>query len=443
MSRLSSRGALLAVVSFIAATALPVPSPVSAVARSVSITSDTASVSGNGGSTITVSSGVPVAAPGTISQSITQTFDPSRVRLTGASGIVAPSGWTLSYSSDGTTFGSAPNTPSGWAAIRAVRATGSISSGGDSNGLQIASGTGTGSVPVSGAFTSGGGGDGWDVAFDERGNVFNTFHHDGSWQTGFSTPGIHCHTRTGASCGPGWPFDLRIASGVTGPDGVVGQPWYHTNDQAMEWVDTVNNRVWIPTTLNDGNATRSGNGFVCVDVSDMSAGPSWCGGDIRNAFVKLANSNCGRDCTLGLAAANGRLFAWDGPTGSLLCLDPYGTRSGNLPGAPCSNQPFAMNGISGAALGGYTLMSAQGLVWGAASGRAICFDPATLAMCSGWSSGSVALNGTSPNTSYDVPTSTGTPGAVCFALYESSRGCFDATGSSSTELTGQHAAATS
>lgn len=393
-------------------------------------------MSANGGGSFTVTAGVPVAAPGTVSQSITMAFDPSRANVTGANGIVAPTGWSLSYSSDGTTFGAAPGSPSGWAAIRAIRATGSIQSGGDSSGLQIATGSGTVAVPPSSVFNAGGGGDGWDVAFDEQGNVYNTFHHDGYWGSGFITPGLHCHTRSGASCGPGWPFALRIPNGTTGPDGLSGQPWYHTNDQAMQWVDVVNNRVWIPTNLNDGTAA-SGTGFVCVDVSNLAVGPSWCGGGIRNAFVKLGPTICVRDCALGLAASNGKLFAWDSSTGDLLCLDTQGTRVGNLPGSACSNQPFSITSITSTShTNGYSLMEAQGLIWGSSDGYAMCFNPSTLTMCSGWSSGGVALTGTFPNTMFDTPAANGTAGAVCFARYDSSRGCFAADGTSDSLLTG-------
>ncbi|MEN9553651.1 MAG: Surface adhesin CshA repetitive domain [Actinomycetota bacterium] len=416
-----------------------VPANNVAAVRAVSSSVSSASVSANGGSTFTVTSAVPVAAPGTVSQSITMSFDPSRAKVTSANGIVAPTGWTLTYSTDGTTFGSAPQTQQGWAAVRAVRATGSIQSGGDSNGLQIATGSGLATAPPSGVFNAGGGGDGWDVAFDEQGNVYNTFHHDGYWGSGFITPGLHCHTRTGASCGPGWPFDLRIPNGVTGPDGISGQPWYHTNDQAMQWVDVMNNRVWIPTNLNDGTAA-SGTGFVCVDVSNLSVGPTWCGGSIRNAFVKAGPTLCNRECSLGLAAANGRLFAWDSSTGNLMCVDVYVNRNGNLPGAPCANQPYAITGItSTSSSNGYSLMEAQNLVWGSSNGKAMCFNPVTLALCSGWSAGSVALTGTFPNTMFDIPTSTGTAGAVCFARYDASRGCFSADGSSNSELSGSHA----
>ncbi len=413
-------------------------SPASAVSRSVASSSNVLSTSANGGGSFTVTSAVPVAAPGTVAQSITTNFDPSRAQVTGSSGIVAPSGWTLSYSSDGTTFGAAPNSPSGWAAIRAVRATGSIASGGDAAGLQIATGSGTAIVPPSGAFNAGGGGDGWDVSFDEQGNVYNVFHHDGYWGSGFITPGLHCHTRSGASCGPGWPFSLRIPSGTTGPDGLSGQPWYHTNDQAMSWVDVTNNRVWIGTNLNDGTAA-SGTGFVCVDVSNLASGPTWCGGSIRNAFVKLGPTLCGRDCNIGLAAAENKLFSWESGTGKLSCLDPYATRAGGLPGAPCANQPFAFTGISSAALGSYSLVAAQGFVWGNAGTKAICFNPVSLTACSGWSSGPASLTGTAPNIAIDIPTSNGDPGAICFALYESSRGCFAADGTSNVELNGSHA----
>ena len=425
----------------VAIALLQIMVPISATASGgvVSMGRSVSSLSGDGGGSVTITAGTPVAAPGTVSQTITQTFDPTRAKLTGVGDITAPSGWTLSYSSDGTTFGAAPNNAAGWAALRAVRATGSILSGGDSSGLQIANGTATGTVPTSGAFSSGGGGDGWDVAFDEQGNVYNTFHHDGYWGSGFITPGLHCHTRTGAVCGPGWPFSLRIAHGVTGPGGIVGQPWYHTNDQAMQWVDTVNNRVWVPTNLSDGTSA-SGLGFVCVDVSDLTVGPNWCGGDINDAFVRLSTSVCGgRDCTLGLAPANGRLFAWDSLTGKLLCMDPFGTRSGNLPGAPCANQPFTVPSVSSVALSGYSLMAAQGLVWGSAQGQVTCFDPDALALCAGWSA-SASIGATLPNMSFDVPTSTGLPGAVCFTRYDVSVACFDATGASSTALTGSHVA---
>lgn len=428
-----------AVLAFAAAV---LPAMASAVPGVVSVQSDTASVSGNGGGSATLTVSAPVAGPGAVSQELVQSWDPSRLQLTGATGIVAPAGWSLSYSPNGSTFGAAPGSPSGWAAIRAVKATGSITSGGNSAGFQVVEGTGTGSVPVSGAFSSAGGGDGWDVSFDDEGHVFNVYHHDGAWYgtPAFSTPAVDCHTRTGASCGPGWPFALRVPNGTTGPGGLSGQPWYHTNNQSMSWVDTANARIWVPTNLNDGSAA-SGTGFVCVDVADLTTGPAWCGGSIVNAFVKLGPSVCGRDCALGLAVGNGRLFAWDASTGDLICLDPSATRAGNLPGAACEGQPFSFAGVATASLvDGYALGTTQnGLIFGSAAGKAICFDPATLAACTAWSTGPVTLAGTFPTMIFEVPAADGTPGAVCFTRYDEDRGCFSGDGSSPTALSGSHA----
>lgn len=440
LPRLPVRRTTLAAIACVVLAIAAVP----AGADVVTVQSDAPSVSGNGGTTATLTTSAPVAGPGAVAQELVQSWDPDRLRLTGASGVIAPSGWTLSYSSDGTTFGSAPGTPAGWAAVRAVKATGSITSGGNSAGFQIVEGTGTGTVPPSSPFSSAGGGDGWDVSFDDDGHVFNVFHHDGAWNgsPGFSTPGIDCHTRSGASCGPGWPFLLRVPHGQTGPGGIAGQPWYHTNEQSMSWVDTTNQRIWVPTNLNDGTSA-SGTGFVCVDISDLAVGPAWCGGGIVNAFVKLGPTVCGRDCALGLAAAGGYLFAWDASTGDLICLDPSATRAGDLPGAGCPGQPFSFTGIATASLAdGYALGATQGgLVFGSASGKAVCFDPATLVACAGWSSGPATLTGTYPTMMVEAPAPDGSAGAVCFTRYDLDRGCFAGDGTSSTQLTGSHAGA--
>ena len=434
--------ALLAIVAMLAL-------PAFALAGTVSITPSTGTLSGDGGGTTTLTQSAPVAAPGTVSQSLTQAFDRSRLALTGATGIVGPTGWALTYSSDGVTFGAAPGSPAGWAAIRAVRATGSIQSGGDSAGFQIATGSGIGSLPPSGTFSSAGGGDGWDVGFDAAGHVFNTFHHDGSWSgsPGFSTPGIDCHTRTGGSCGPGWPFLLRIAHGVMGPGGLSGQPWYHTNDRSMQWVDTVNQRVWIPTTLADGTLA-SGSGFACVDISDLAVGPAWCGGNITDAFVKLAPAGgcASRDCTVGPQYVAGRLFALESSGGTLMCLDPSGTHGGGLPGAACASQPYALPGISSAPAASSTLGVVQGLLFGSSGTTAMCFDPDLLQPCAAWTPTGGTLTGAA-QTVADVPAADGSPGSACFLGYPNPPtnfvgvNCFNADGTSTAAANGTPEAA--
>ena len=122
------------------------------------------------GSTVDLTASMPVVSAGSTTQTLTQTIDPTKVKLTSASDIAYPAGWTLSFSTDGTSFSStAPSTTNGWAAITAVRATGSVNSNGsDSNGYQIATGTATGSavnlVPPS-TSASVAGSDGYQVFF--------------------------------------------------------------------------------------------------------------------------------------------------------------------------------------------------------------------------------------------------------------------------------------
>lgn len=98
------------------------------------------------GSVVDLTASMPVSDPGTISQTIRQIIDPAKTTLTTTSTIIAPEGWTISYStnpSDPNSYTTtAPTTNAGWAAIRAVQATGSVNSdGGDDSGYQIATGS--------------------------------------------------------------------------------------------------------------------------------------------------------------------------------------------------------------------------------------------------------------------------------------------------------------
>lgn len=140
------------------------------------------------GSTVDLTASMPVVSAGSTTQTLTQTIDPTKVKLTGASDITYPAGWTLSYSTDGTIFSStAPTTTNGWAAVTAVRATGSLESSGASNGFQVASRTATGTARsiAPSSITIVGTGDGYQAFFDPgRTRVFNVFHHQRSGSSG-------------------------------------------------------------------------------------------------------------------------------------------------------------------------------------------------------------------------------------------------------------------
>lgn len=164
------------------------------------------------GSQVTLTAGMPVSGDGTVSQEIVQRIDPTKMKLTSINDITYPVGWTLSYCSGAATdctvsanfSATTPANAAAWAAVKAVKASGSIVSDGSNSGRQVASRTSTGVLLGAGnGITSAGTGDGWDVFFDQGyTRVFNRPHHESS-----ST--LDCHwLRTenghtgGASC---WP----------------------------------------------------------------------------------------------------------------------------------------------------------------------------------------------------------------------------------------------
>lgn len=126
--------------------------------------------------------------------------------LTSADDIVYPTGWSLSVSTDGTSFTSTlPTSTAGWAAVRAVKTTGTVVSQGSSNGNQIATGSSTQPMlpPAGGFDATSPGQDPWTMAFDDDGRIFTQVHH----KYGFNgSPAIQCRARTGSWCANG-PFD--------------------------------------------------------------------------------------------------------------------------------------------------------------------------------------------------------------------------------------------
>ena len=157
------------------------------------------------GNTLDLVAAMPVAGTGTVAQEIVMQIDPTKVKLTSVTDIKAPAGWTVTYCSttcDETTNFSAtvPANAAAWAAVKAVRAVGSVDSQGEYQGKQLASRTSSVPIPATGPFASSGSGDGWSVFFDDRGYVFNIFHHNG-----FNRANVGCRDRNGVSCGSNWP----------------------------------------------------------------------------------------------------------------------------------------------------------------------------------------------------------------------------------------------
>ena len=314
----------------------------------------------------------PISNAGVISQTITMSIDPTKTALGAANQIVAPSGWTVFYSSNaGNTWSSSsPTTSTAWAAVNAIKAEGTLKSeGATAEGKQIATGAATAIAPPSGSFSGGGGGgDGWDVFFDDNNHVFYVYHHGMS-------PGeaaINCKTRTGGSCGPGWPFSVAVS------------PFFYTNSKSTGWVDLDNEHLWI----NTNNSTQSG--FLCIDIANFTTGPTWCGSSAQNSFVALHPSGAtAYDQTLGLAASGTRLFTLKSGTDELLCLD---TALNNGLGGPCGTGRLDVlpGYVSyGAAWGTAEIIAHDGRIYGvlgqdASDGRLFCVDAATFTNCANW-----------------------------------------------------------
>lgn len=421
--------ALAAAVAVAAAVVLAF----TASGRAAVVTLSTSSTALTSSTPLDSTAGLPVSGTtGAAAQVITSAFDPARLRLDGPGRVTAPEGWTTTFSSDGVTFGPAPASAAGWAEVRAVRTTGTVSGSASTGGTESQSVP----APASGAFSGGGGGDGWNVFFDDANHVFNIWHHNGSPWPGRGYGTIDCHTRTGATCGNGWPFDTT--------DGVLP---LQTGMHSAGWVDAATGHLWFPT-----NTTGTATGFACVDVGNLGSGagqgPAWCGGSATNAFRALGsggpasyatddycNNNTARtySCVEGLAVAGTRIYTVEARTGKVLCLD-MAAAGGS--GAGCVGQPYTVAGVTavpwqiglqgGGGIWLPALLNVNGMIFGtgrgsySASNSAVtlfCLSGSTGEACPGWSPPKTIGDGASGNTTpwltYAEPSASGGINGVC------------------------------
>jgi hypothetical protein len=314
------------------------------------------------GSKIDLTATAPISDPGTTEQEIVQAIG-SELKLSSVSDIIAPAGWVVYYSTDGTNWTyNPPTTPAGWAAVTHVKARGDlISEGPDAQGRQIASTDANAAQPTSGAFptTTGSSGDGWDVFFDDAGNLFNVWHHNG----GGSNQSIDCYKRTGERCNGTWPYLL-----VSGNAPAFTM---HTNEQSTGWYDSVDKEIWFPTVYTSGGVNQVG--FACIRVADLTLANKWCGGSAASAFISAGSSqnvpgaecvsgttsNRLYDCTGGLAQVGGKLYTWQTATGDLLCVD---IRLNSGAGGACAdaNNPSVSGSV---AFAGITNVASSGNRW--------------------------------------------------------------------------------
>ena len=202
----------------------------------ITLTSSNATIAP--GAQVTLTAGMPVSSTGTVSQEIVQAIDPTKMKLTSVADISYPTGWTLSYCSGVATdctitanFSAvSPANAAAWAAVKVVKATGSIDSQGGNAGRQVAQASvGGGSVTQTPTTlpASAVGLDGFKVFFDaERTRVFNLYHHSGSLDNNFD-----CYVvLTGTRCA-GFPYRFGGTTGEASLGVVVGSTaWLGGND---------------------------------------------------------------------------------------------------------------------------------------------------------------------------------------------------------------------
>ena len=374
-----------------------------------SMTSTLTNTSVSAGAKMVLTTELPASnATQLIDQEIIQDIDPVKVKLTSAADVVAPQGWTVTFSTDGTTFSA---TPSSWAAVVKVKATGPVdSAGATAGGRQLVSTTA--SVPGTVATTKGAirsGGDGFDVEFDSRGYVYNTYHHNAV------NGGLDCRKQSdGSFCSANWPFRLANYG-------------FNSNFSSTQFYDEVNQHIWVPT------ADRlTGTGFVCVDVSVIET-PAFCGGSKETAWKMVkARANANETSVMDIIASNGKIYSWDIVSPALLCYDYL---ANNGLGASCSpNVPTFSKLVAGqTAAANFIPVTrtnfklAFGNLYGHLNNVMTCFNASTYAKCAGWTDFDFNIPSTSGvQAMYVQPNSAGAIAGICVT---NDAKCFAADGS--------------
>lgn len=360
--------------------AVPSPSPsidLSAAGSAVTAATD--------GTPFTSTATAPITINGQTSQVITKMWNKDEIQFVNGS-VVAPQGWTLEYTTDGTSWSS--SLPGNTSLIKGVRTTGSLQSIGFSNGLQTSITSAPSSIKQAtvGSLSITGGGDGYDVFMDEAyTKIFNVWHHSSPNQ-------IDCHSLfTGNRCA-GYPITMPNSLG--------------TNDRSTGIV--VGSKVWVAA----GYGTNPGGGFACFLVA---------GGLCSTSFISLTtNVNTAAHSNVGNMERIGQyLFTQNFRDGKVLCLD-------TVTEAACSQMPAGGFDLGTAASQSYPsnmLVIGTRLYSNDGRGSVGCLDTATWARCTGWAT---PWTTTRYFNIFALPNSSGQIVALC-AFDTSSAGCVDST----------------
>ena len=398
-----------------------------AVSTAITVTSSAGTVAP--GSTVDLTASAPIAQAGSTTQQITQTIDPATVQLTSVSDITYPKGWALSYCSGSATdctvaanfSATTPASAAAWAAVKAVRATGSIDSQGENAGRQVAqasvSGGGVAQTPTT-LPSSGLGLDGFKVFFDPgRTRVFNIYHHT-------SGAIMDCYVvLTGTRCA-GFPFNYGGESAESALGVVVGSTAWIGGKGGVFCVDLA------AVLANSANAAGGGS-------------PSKCFSGGTSALVSLKASTWFQWFTGGTQlgqSAETRLYALDSTSTAAMvyCID---TATRAACGTPTINPNVVGAGNQNGNDGSNIFKSGDLLYVSITNGnvspvteQVTCVRISSGAKCPGWTSDDTysSASGRKDGKFVPIPAADGSIRAVCYYRVDTTHKCWEADGTQRT-----------
>jgi hypothetical protein len=269
------------------------------------------------------------------------TWSEESLRLLDPSSVVAPQGWDVSYTTDGTNWeATAPETH----LIRGVKATGTVQASGP--GIDLASPSGRLISSVS-QFQGSTKGDGYDVEFAGD-RVFNVFHHAGNVT-------VDCHFKDGASC----YFDGGVRT-FTG---------YNTPQASSSFYDAATNKLYAMAQRRSDRRF----GFLCLDVTNDDQ-PVLC----PSAFTPIDSGDFARSWTEWSSATRvgNQVWSIDSYNSYLMCFDVS-------TGTACSGKSLTAEVPRAYAYQFGRVVNYGGKVYFTQGVKLGCIDPTTVDYCGG------------------------------------------------------------
>ena len=256
--------------------------------------------------------------------------------------ITWPEGWTLEYTTDGTTWINWDVTaPSDVSAILAIRSIGDVNAVGEN----MFKTTATGSLHAA-SFNGSGMGDGYNVAVGND-KLFNFWHHQSNTVT------AECHYFDGSVC----ETYLKAVDG------------YSTNHASSVYYDKTNDHLY-GYVMNDSDGSY---GVLCFDYSDINNVVTCGYTPLNTDSTTFDNQDMGSS-----SVDDGKIWSIQGEIGKLMCFDM-------VTQAACSPDNAWSVGVSGNSFDTGRVTAVGGKVFWTNDDRLGCYDSVTHARCAGTS----------------------------------------------------------